>query len=432
MNPIQNTRWRPDQAVPDAFPARSRFMMPRGAVPPLPPDAIQRTWQKILTTPWHGEGAAYLHIPFCITHCLFCGFYRNHWCEEDGASYTDRLIDELAYEHEQRQGDGKINAVYFGGGTPTALATTDLVRLISACKRYLPLTDDCEITLEGRISHFDPDKAQACIDAGINRISIGIQSFDDHIRKRMGRKHSGDEAWHYLQQMSALDCVVVADLIYGLPNQNDDIWARDIARINQLPLSGLDTYAFSNFPGLPINKHIEKGHLPPPAPAAIQAQHYAYACEQLTAHGWQQISNKHYAWPGRGERNRYNSGARDTCLAYGSGAGGNLAGYSYMTSGDLMTYLDTPRDQKALAVLVPYGPNRRRNGKIQHQLDLGYLDPALLGDNAAALAQLDTWQQQGLLHHDADGIVRLNTSGRYWASAIGGALIAALSPPQKT
>lgn len=159
--------------------------------------------------------------------------------------------------------------MYFGGGTPTALATTDLVRLISACKRYLPLTDDCEITLEGRISHFDPDKAQACIDAGINRISIGIQSFDDHIRKRMGRKHSGDEAWHYLQQMCALDCVVVADLIYGLPNQNDDIWARDITRINQLPLSGLDTYAFSNFPACPSTNTSKKAtcHRPPRQPS---------------------------------------------------------------------------------------------------------------------------------------------------------------------
>lgn len=427
-NTIQNHPWRPDQAAPNAFANRSRFMMPRGGLPPVPPDAIQRTWQHILATPWQGEGAAYLHIPFCITHCLFCGFYRNHWREESGASYTDRIIDELAYEHEQRRGDGKINAVYFGGGTPTALDTADLVRLITACKHYLPLTDDCEITLEGRISHFDLDKAQACIDAGVNRISIGIQSFDADIRKRMGRKHSGDEAYRYLQQMSELNCVIVADLIYGLPNQNDEIWARDIARINELPLSGLDTYAFSNFPGLPINKHIEKGHLPPPAPAAIQAQHYAYACEQLTARGWQQISNKHYAWPGRGERNRYNSGARDTCLAYGSGAGGNHGGYSYMINGNLMDYLDTPREQKALASLVPHPPNRRRNSTIQHQLDLGYLDPALLGDNTAAHAHLDEWQQQNLLYREPDGTIRLHTSGRYWASAIGGALIADLSP----
>ena len=98
-----------------------------------------------------------------------------------------------------------------------------------------------------------------------------------------------------------------------------------------------------------------------------------------------------------------------------------------MINGNLMDYLDIPREQKALAALTPHPPNRRRNGKIQHQLDLGYLDPALLGDNATALAQLNTWQQQGLLHHDTDGTIRLNTSGRYWASAIGGALIAALT-----
>ncbi len=109
--------------------------------------------------------------------------------------YTDKIIEEMAAEAEVRTGKGKIRAVYFGGGTPTALLTEDLVRLIRACYQYLPLAEDCEFTIEGRMSHFDLEKAQACLEAGANRISIGVQTFNTAIRRRLGRKHSGDEAF---------------------------------------------------------------------------------------------------------------------------------------------------------------------------------------------------------------------------------------------
>lgn len=174
--------------------------------------------------------------------------------------YTDKIIEEMAAEAEVRTGKGKIRAVYFGGGTPTALLTEDLVRLIRACYQYLPLAEDCEFTIEGRMSHFDLEKAQVCLEAGANRISIGVQTFNTAIRRRLGRKHSGDEAFEYLAKLCELDAVIVADLMFGLPNQTDEVWQNDIARATELPLSGLDTYAFNLYPMLPINRMIEKAH----------------------------------------------------------------------------------------------------------------------------------------------------------------------------
>lgn len=416
---IQAIQWRPEQAVPDAFPERQALMPIWGGVP-LPPAQWQNVWRKNVVHSLDEDGLAYIHIPFCANHCVFCGFYRNLWKEEHSRPYTDKVIEELAYEAELRQGGGKIQAVYFGGGTPTALATADLVRLIEACYRYLPLSDDCEFTLEGRMSHFGPDKAQACIDAGVNRISIGIQTFDSAIRRRLGRKHSGEEALRYLEQLSRLNVVTVADLIFGLPGQSDEIWANDLELASSLPLSGLDTYAFNCYPFLPINRMIEKGAFPPPPGFDTQACQYAYAVEKLSEKGWQQVSNSHFAYPSRGERNRYNTSVKSNmpCLPFGSCAGGNFGGYSYQVQNDLQSYLATPSGTKNLSFMSKHGPHKHLLGQIQHSMELGSLDTALFADNREARKLLQQWQRQSLLRIGSDGIARLNTSGRYWSPTL--------------
>ena len=344
---IQTIRWPSKEAAPQAFPERQALMPIWGGVP-VPMPQWQKLWQSQIARSLDTDGLAYLHIPFCANHCVFCGFYRNAWKEEQGGAYVDKVIEELAAEAGQRSGNGKIQAVYFGGGTPTALDTPDLVRLIRACYQYLPLADDCEFTLEGRMSHFGFDKARAAVEAGVNRISIGIQTFNTAIRRRLGRKHSGEEAYGYLKELCGLDAVIVADLIFGLPGQTDDIWAHDIERAAGLPLSGLDTYAFNCYPFLPINRMIEKGAFPPPLGFDVQSQHYAYAVRELTRLGWQQVSNNHFAYPGRGERNRYNTLVKSNmpCLAFGSGAGGNFGGFSYQVQSDLEGYLKAPPGQK--------------------------------------------------------------------------------------
>ena len=320
---IQTISWRNTEAAPDAFPERQALMPIWGGVP-LPQPQWQQIWQQDLAQPINEDALAYLHIPFCANHCVFCGFYRNAWKDGYSAVYADKVIEEMACEAEQRSIGGKIRAVYFGGGTPTALHSEDLARLIRACYRYLPLADDCEFTVEGRMSHFGMDKAQACIDAGATRISIGVQTFNTAIRKRLGRKNSGEEALAYLEKLCRLDAVIVADLMFGLPAQNDDVWQRDLELALSLPLSGLDTYAFNCYPFLPINRMIEKGAFPVPPGLDMQSRQYAYAVAYLREQGWQQVSNNHFAYPGRGERNLYNTLVKSNmpCLAFGSGAGG--------------------------------------------------------------------------------------------------------------
>ena len=417
---VQQLVWTPKQSAPKAFPERQALMPVWGGVP-MPRPQWQNIWKKKLPHAADVDALAYLHIPFCANHCVFCGFYRNAWKDSQSSVYTDKIIEEMAAEAEIRTGEGKIRAVYFGGGTPTALLTEDLVRLIRACYQYLPLAEDCEFTIEGRMSHFDLEKAQACIEAGANRISIGVQTFNTAIRRRLGRKHSGDEAFEYLAKLCELDTVIVADLMFGLPNQTDDVWQNDIARAAELPLSGLDTYAFNLYPMLPINRMIEKGAFPTPPGFDIQADQYAYTVETLLEKGWEQVSNSHFAYPGRAERNRYNTLIKSDipCLAFGSGAGGNFGGFSYQVQGDLESYLATPKGEKNIAFMSGHSPNKALLSKVQHDIETGRLNPLLFDGNKAAQKLIAQWQEMQLFKEpDSDGLIRLNTSGRYWSPTL--------------
>ena len=417
---VQQLVWTPKQSAPKAFPERQALMPVWGGVP-MPRPQWQNIWKKKLPHATDVDALAYLHIPFCANHCVFCGFYRNAWKDSQSSVYTDKIIEEMAAEAEVRTGEGKIRAVYFGGGTPTALLTEDLVRLIRACYQYLPLAEDCEFTIEGRMSHFDLEKAQACLEAGANRISIGVQTFNTAIRRRLGRKHSGDEAFEYLAKLCELDAVIVADLMFGLPNQTDEVWQNDIARAAELPLSGLDTYAFNLYPMLPINRMIEKGAFPTPPGFDIQADQYAYTVETLLEKGWEQVSNSHFAYPGRGERNRYNTLIKSDipCLAFGSGAGGNFGGFSYQVQGDLESYLATPKGEKNIAFMSGHSPNKALLSKVQHDIETGRLNPLLFDGNKAAQKLIAQWQEMQLFKEpDSDGIIRLNTSGRYWSPTL--------------
>lgn len=417
---VQQLVWTPKQSAPKAFPERQALMPVWGGVP-MPRPQWQNIWKKKLPHATDVDALAYLHIPFCANHCVFCGFYRNAWKDSQSSVYTDKIIEEMAAEAEVRTGNGKIRAVYFGGGTPTALLTEDLVRLIRACYQYLPLAEDCEFTIEGRMSHFGLEKAQACLEAGANRISIGVQTFNTAIRRRLGRKHSGDEAFEYLAKLCELDAVIVADLMFGLPNQTDEVWQNDIARAAELPLSGLDTYAFNLYPMLPINRMIEKGAFPIPPGFDIQADQYAYTVETLLEKGWEQVSNSHFAYPGRGERNRYNTLIKSDipCLAFGSGAGGNFGGFSYQVQGDLESYLATPKGEKNIAFMSGHSPNKALLSKVQHDIETGCLNPLLFDGNKAAQKLIAQWQEMQLFKEpDSDGIIRLNTSGRYWSPTL--------------
>ena len=400
-----------------------RAMMPlRGAIP-VEKSLLAQTWQNVIgqATPPR-KRLVYLHIPFCATHCTFCGFYQNRFEEDHCTRYTDALLREIDMEADSPlHQSAPIHAIYFGGGTPSALSARDLARIITALRERLPLAPDCEITIEGRVLNFDNERIDACLDAGANRFSIGIQSFNSNIRKKMARTSDGASAIAFMEGLVRRDrAAVVCDLLFGLPGQDAKLWGEDLAIARDIGLDGVDLYALNLLPNTPLGKAVEAGRTTVPSPAE-RRDLYLQGCDFMDLAGWRCISNSHWARTTR-ERNLYNllikQGA--DCLAFGSGAGGSVNGYSWMIERNLTAWHDAiAAGNKPLMMMM-----RNSGGRSQwrHPLQAGVENARVPLDELTPHAQrlkplLAQWHQAGLTR-DASTCLRLTNEGRFWASNI--------------
>lgn len=163
---------------------------------PVAPGEQQRAWQAAMAREADAsrQHAIYLHIPFCRTKCLYCSFFQNATCQQAEDDYVDDLLRELRQGAETKQlQTARIDSVFFGGGTPTSLSPRNAERLLRAVREEFHLADDCEVTMEGRIHDLVPEKIETWLRGGVNRISLGVQSFDTELRRRVGRLDAREE-----------------------------------------------------------------------------------------------------------------------------------------------------------------------------------------------------------------------------------------------
>ncbi|WP_034807438.1 MULTISPECIES: heme anaerobic degradation radical SAM methyltransferase ChuW/HutW [Enterobacteriaceae] len=428
-------------ALPGGQPFKDRHAtMPwRGAMP-IAKEQLEHTWQQVITSPTPlGKRLVYLHIPFCATHCTFCGFYQNRYEADHCERYTDALLREIELEASSPlHQSAPIHAIYFGGGTPSALSAKDLARIITALRRSLPLAPDCEITIEGRVLNFNDERIDACLDAGANRFSIGIQSFNSKIRKKMARTSDGPTARRFMENLCKRDrAAVVCDLLFGLPGQDQKLWAEDLAIARDIGLDGVDLYALNLLPQTPLGKAVENGRVTLPSPAE-RRDLYLQGCDFMDSAGWRCISNSHWARTTR-ERNLYNllikQGA--DCLAFGSGAGGSVNGYSWMVERNLETWhAAVAAGKKPLMMMArTTDPGYRWRHRLQAGIETARVPLDELTADAHLLQPLLTqWHDSGLTRDDST-CLRLTDEGRFWASNIFQSLqtlVAALNTPITT
>ncbi len=414
-----------DDPFRDAFATR-RAVLPWRSKRPLPEDTVPATWARLMSSHRSPDKRlAYIHVPFCANHCLFCGFYRNAYTPGAAASYADLLVEEIEREAAApMSGNQEIEAVYLGGGTPSALSAKELSRILRTVRRALPLASDCEITLEGRIIHFDPEKIDASLEAGVNRISIGVQSFDTDVRRRQGRRASKEDAIRFVSALRDRGrAAVVIDLLYGLPGQSEEVWSEDLRIAADIAPDGVDLYGLNLIPGTPLHHAIGAGKFPAAATLKDIGAMYRTGVEVLAARGWAQISNSHWARTPR-ERNVYNLRIKEgaDCLAYGSGGGGTLGRYSYAVAADLDTYRDAvTAGEKALDGMRISDSWQPARNVITAGLEVGRLDLDRIavpqGDTLASRVAplIEQWRVAGLVTVAAS-VVSLTTAGRFWYS----------------
>ncbi|WP_300675081.1 heme anaerobic degradation radical SAM methyltransferase ChuW/HutW [Desulfoluna sp.] len=411
-----------DAPLSHAFASKRVIHAGGGGHKPVTGDEAKALWTSLSATPVNKKRAAYIHVPFCTGKCIYCGFYINPMKEEISGTYANAVICELkrdgALTHPQ---SGPIHALYFGGGTPTALAPCDLARIIEAAHRNLPLANDCEITIEGRIADMTPEMIRATTQAGANRFSLGVQSFDTDLRRSMGRKADRNEVIKTLSTLMATDqAAVIIDLIYGLPGQTQEIWQKDLRTLFDLGLDGADLYQLNVFKGGTLDKAIQKGALPPAADLPAQSALFKIGVEAMAANNYRRISASHWAGTPR-ERNIYNllMKQKSPCLPFGSCAGGMVDGHLVIINDTLTDYLAAVGTEKPVSMIIPPKENHRLAAHITGEMETLALDLSRLGSAfgetlpMALLPLIHCWEETGLVHID-DHLMRPTTAGEFW------------------
>jgi coproporphyrinogen III oxidase-like Fe-S oxidoreductase len=187
-----------------------------------------------------------------------------------------------------RLSSAPIQAVFIGGGTPTSLSPENAGRLLSTIQRCLPLANDYELTFEGRVHDLVPEKMDVWFRNGVNRMSLGVQSFDTKVRQAVGRIDDGETVFSHLQELLSYNqCAVVIDLMYGLPYQTMDVWHKDVETLVESGIDGADLYQLNVFEHSDLNLAIQRGKLPPAAPTQVQSAMFSFGKNYLDAQGIQ-------------------------------------------------------------------------------------------------------------------------------------------------
>jgi oxygen-independent coproporphyrinogen-3 oxidase len=262
----------------------------------------------------------YIHYPFCRRKCRYCAFnsVSDAPCSPD--EYLAGLLKELELRREMPERDSAAGTLYFGGGTPSLLEPAQVARIIEAAGKYYALAADAEITLECNPGTVTGGKLAALRAVGVNRLSLGVQSFDDEILDVLGRVHSAGEAVGAFRaaREAGFDNIGI-DLIHSLPGQSLAQWQLELSQVCELSPEHLSIYGLSIEEGTPFALLEEKGELllPDEEEAACM---YELSAEVLAAHGYEQYEIANFARPGF--RSRHNSGywLRRAYLGFGAGA----------------------------------------------------------------------------------------------------------------
>ncbi len=347
----------------------------------LPEPETRESWRKLMKTQWMPEGSkrsAYIHIPFCQTKCLYCGFFQNFGDQLLEDDYIRCLVEDLRLSgKEPLVYSGPFHAVYIGGGTPSILSADNIRRLMRAVRESLPLANDCEITFEARFHEFTREKIDACLEEGVNRFSLGVQSFDTDVRRRIGRVESQEQILDRLAYIHGMDqAAVIIDLMFGMPGQSMDIWGRDLSTMAQSDLDGGDLYQLNVFNKGPLKRAIDQGSLPAPSPTSEQAAMFEAGVATLRSKGFQRLSVCHWTQSTR-ERNLYNFFAKSGAVTvpFGAGAAGKGFGHTFMLNRDIHEYIkEIDQGNKPLLFLMETHEDGRIFNEIVSQMDRGRLN----------------------------------------------------------
>jgi oxygen-independent coproporphyrinogen-3 oxidase len=273
----------------------------------------------------------YVHVPFCSSRCHYCDFVTYTGMEGLRRPYAAALLDEadLAVAGLEPAAPA-VTSVFVGGGTPTLLPTGDLARVLERLRALLPHAPGAEVTVEANPETVDREVAEGLAAAGVTRVSMGAQSFDDRVLAALGRTHGAARVAEALADLRAAGVPAVnLDLIYGCPGEDDASWAATLAAAVGLGPEHLSAYALGIEPATRFGRLVAAGRMTPPDDDLL-ADRYETACAALAAAGYAHYEVSNWArgrvgaagpWlPAHASRHNLTYWRRGRYLGLGAGA----------------------------------------------------------------------------------------------------------------
>ena len=365
----------------------------------------------------------YVHIPFCVRKCAYCDF--NSY-----SGYTDahiaRYVSALTREITQTAPGSRVDTIFFGGGTPTAIPAPDEAALLQSVLETLPVAPDAEITTEANPGTMDVAHLAVLREAGFNRISFGVQSFDPGLLKTMDRIHSADEARNAVKAARAAGFENISlDLMFGLPRQNLKQWEDSLHEALALETEHLSLYSLIVEEGTGFYTLQQKGRLPLPEDD-LAADMYEMAVEVAQAAGYEQYEIANFARPGRACRQNLHYWRNESYYGFGCGAVGYLGGARRMNikapaayaqaveaEADIALSSETLTADETMAETMMLGLRLTREGVSCLTFEERFgIDPRV-----KFAAEIETYTRRGLLEVAGDTL-RLTPQGVFLASEV--------------
>lgn len=236
----------------------------------------------------------YIHVPFCRKACHYCDFHFS-----TSLALRSEMVQAIATELRTRSSEIKdtVETIYFGGGTPSVLSEDDIGQLLSEVKRNYTVIDNAEISFEANPDDCTPEKLHLWKKSGINRLSIGVQSFRQADLDWMNRSHDSDQATSAILQAQAAGFEDInLDLIYGIPEMPQSVWEQNVAKALQLPINHISAYSLTVEPGTALN-HFIKTNQSAPLNDEKAADEFDYLLRMIEERGWEQYEISNFCQP---------------------------------------------------------------------------------------------------------------------------------------
>lgn len=272
----------------------------------------------------------YIHIPFCLSKCRYCGFYSQAGIgAEEQEAYIKSLIDDIEEYAKVYADRYVVDTIFIGGGTPSILAAELIEQTLAALRNHFDVAEDAEITIETNPKTLTKEKLLAYRQAGINRLSMGLQSFDDGCLKVLGRVHTAQDFVDNFQ--AARDCGfdnINVDLMFAVPSHTMEIWADTLERVVALDPEHISFYSLQIEEGTPFYDLFMNGEFDQ-IPDDVDRQMYHEAISTLKEAGYQHYEISNCAKPGRQCRHNLKYWSMEDYLGIGSGASSYMEGIRF-------------------------------------------------------------------------------------------------------